>query len=210
MTQLFNTKPDIKNWLDRYGVKNYTLIPDETYGFVVDVAANVRLSQKNLQALGVQFRVVSGDFFCQNNQLTSLLGCPESVGGHFDCGHNFITSLLHAPKRVARSFNCQYNRITSLKNCPQHIGESFDCSNNSLNHMDALPDFVGYALYFFNNSNLRIRRVLDLSEAQTILQKYLIEAEQALLHANMAPTATQLSCHEIKPLTPRTKIYYKI
>ncbi len=37
MNNLLSHPQDIKHWLDRYEIKNYTLIADEQYGFVVDV-----------------------------------------------------------------------------------------------------------------------------------------------------------------------------
>lgn len=44
MTNFYKDKKQITNWLDKYGVKNYILIPDEKYGFVVDVNGSVDLS----------------------------------------------------------------------------------------------------------------------------------------------------------------------
>jgi hypothetical protein len=40
---------------------------------------------ENYLKFQVQFRNVSGYFYCDNNQLTSLEGCPSSVGGDFYC-----------------------------------------------------------------------------------------------------------------------------
>lgn len=37
---------EIIQWLDNHGIKNYTLIPDETYGFVIDVDGDVNISKK--------------------------------------------------------------------------------------------------------------------------------------------------------------------
>ena len=52
---------------------------------------------------------VIGDFYCYNNQLTSLEGCPSSVSGNFDC------------------FN---NQLSSLEGCPINVGGIFYYSNN--------------------------------------------------------------------------------
>ena len=41
---------------------------------------------------------VGGNFFCGNNNLTSLENCPKTVGGDFYCGYNKLTSLEGAPE----------------------------------------------------------------------------------------------------------------
>ena len=38
-------------------------------------------------------------FYCENNQLTSLVGAPQKVGS-FSCGNNLLTSLEGAPRKV--------------------------------------------------------------------------------------------------------------
>ena len=52
--------------------------------------------------------------------LTSLEGCPESVGWNFDIGNNKLTSLRYAPKEVG-VFNCSYNYLTSLEFSPEKV-----------------------------------------------------------------------------------------
>lgn len=54
---------------------------------------------------------ISGKFYCSDNNLTSLKGCPNSIGG---------------------DFSCSYNNLTSLKGSPSYIGGDFHCSNNNL------------------------------------------------------------------------------
>ena len=44
MSHIFYKNPqDIKFWLDSMEIKNYTLIPDKKYGFMVDVVGVNRL-----------------------------------------------------------------------------------------------------------------------------------------------------------------------
>ena len=40
---------------------------------------------------GVKFGVVTGNFYCSNNSLTSLVGAPQVVGGDFRCYYNKIS-----------------------------------------------------------------------------------------------------------------------
>ena len=41
---------------------------------------------------------------CQNNNLTSLEGCPKTVGGSFFCNYNNLTSLEGIPKTIKGNF----------------------------------------------------------------------------------------------------------
>jgi hypothetical protein len=49
---------------------------------------------------------VGGGFYCFNNNLTSLSGCPENVGGGFYCSNNNLTSLSGCPKTYENMFDC--------------------------------------------------------------------------------------------------------
>lgn len=90
-------KNDIVAWLDRNKVKNYILIPDTEYGFVVDVDGDLNLSYRVLEKIEVHFNSVSGNFDCSHNQLTSLEGSPRFVGKEFDCAVNKLESLDYLP-----------------------------------------------------------------------------------------------------------------
>jgi len=56
----------------------------------------------------------SGSFNCYNNNLTSLVGAPSSVGGYFSCSNNNLTSLEGAPSSIGGMFSCTANKLTSL------------------------------------------------------------------------------------------------
>ena len=72
-----------------FGIMNYKFRPDGT----LDVFKNVNLEQKNLTELPFKFGKVDGDFWCQNNNLKSLKGCPKIINGDFYCYHNNLKSL---------------------------------------------------------------------------------------------------------------------
>ena len=80
--------------------------------------------------LGLKINKVEGNFYCYNNQLTSLEGSPETVGGTFDCDRNKLTSLEGAPETVGGDFDCNYNELTSLEGGPKIVGDNFWCLNN--------------------------------------------------------------------------------
>jgi len=93
----------------KYGIDNYTI-----NNGVVDVNGDVHLDDKGLTKIPLNFGAVSGDFWCSNNKLKSLEGCPSHVGGNFWCS---------------------YNKLTSLEGCPSQVGGDFWCSNNPVHNI---------------------------------------------------------------------------
>ena len=96
----------------------------------IDVNGTVNLNNKDLTKIPFKFRHVSGDFWCNSNQLSSLKGTPNDVGGVFDCSDNRLTSLESAPNNVGKSFWCDFNNLTSLNDAPTVVGDDFICYNN--------------------------------------------------------------------------------
>ena len=72
---------------------------------------NVNLSKLYFKALPEWLSEVrvTGGFYCYDNQLTSLKGCPEKVCGSFYCPRNQLTSLEGSPKEVGGDFSCYNN-----------------------------------------------------------------------------------------------------
>ena len=94
---------------------------------------------------------VGGDFYCEDNQLTSLVGAPKSVGGDFSCRNNKLTSLVGAPKSVGGYFYCFGNQLTSLVGAPESVDGFFDCRYNQLTSLVGAPESVGGGFYCNNN-----------------------------------------------------------
>ena len=147
-------------WLEEMNIKNYKINPDGT----VDVNGDVDISQKQLTEIPIQFGKISGNFYCYNNnlttlkgapiyvggdftcsynKLTSLKGAPEYVGGHFYCYNNNLTSLDGAPKYIEGDFYCNKNKLTSLEGAPKKVGGIFSCSGNNLTSLEGAPTYVG-------------------------------------------------------------------
>jgi len=139
MNQFLKIESDIKSWLGRMNIKPYTLIADETYGFVVDVDNHVDISHQNLKVIPVKFNMVKGDFFCHSNQLTNLLGAPKSVGGDFYCDDNQIASLDGICEKIGNSLSCKENLLSNLKFCPTYLGNSLICDQNRLTSLFGAP-----------------------------------------------------------------------
>jgi len=56
---------------------------------------------------------VGGNFYCDDNQLTTLVGGPVTVRGTFSCSDNKLTSLVGGPVTVGEKFHCFANNLTS-------------------------------------------------------------------------------------------------
>jgi len=135
---------EIHNLCKKYHIKNYTINDDMS----ISVNGNVDLSYKSIP---IKFKEVTGYFYCSNNQLTSLKGCPETVGGSFYCHCNQLTSLKGCPETVGGHFNCHYNQLTSLEYCPESVGGHFSCYDNQLTNFDGLPEFFERPITLFGN-----------------------------------------------------------
>ena len=123
--------PEQKDWLDRCAKGRWQFNPQTG---LVDVAGRFDCSGQELDSFkGVRFGHVSGNFWCDNNKLTSLEGAPQSVDGYFDCSANKLTSLEGAPQSVGGSFYCYNNKLTSLKGFPMEIkGKKIDLDSNPI------------------------------------------------------------------------------
>lgn len=81
---------------------------------------------------GIQFGTVTGDFNCENEDLESLAGAPETVGGTFNCFGNELKNLEGGPKFVKGRYLCGDNPIESMKGAPETVGGSFSLSTGGV------------------------------------------------------------------------------
>ena len=78
-------------WLDDCTNGTWSINPQTG---LVDVKGGFDCSQQSLTDFkGVRFGVVDGDFYCADNQLTSLEGAPHKVDGYFVCYNNPVTGI---------------------------------------------------------------------------------------------------------------------
>jgi hypothetical protein len=75
---------------------------------------------------------VGESFFCYYNQLTTLVGAPQTVDGNFYCYGNQLTTLVGAPQKVSWDFDCNDNRLTTLVGAPQTVDGDFSCDSFEL------------------------------------------------------------------------------
>jgi len=149
---------EIEAICEKYNIKNYIINEDGS----IDVDGNVNLYDKKLKVLPLNFRKVSGDFYCNYNQLISLEGAPHTIGENFDCNNNQLTTLEGAPQRVGGGFDCGYNQLTSLEGVPQRVGKYFSCGNNKLKNIDYLPKYYK-ELYIGDNPIYKIVKLFTAS-----------------------------------------------
>ncbi len=89
----------IEQSLNDFEIQNYEII-QENGKFIVNVNGDIKLRGKNLNRIPFNFGIVSGGFYCTNNQLTSLEGAPNEVGGDFYCRYNPIKFTVEDVKNT--------------------------------------------------------------------------------------------------------------
>ena len=144
---LLKEKKEIEAWLNEYRIINYKLVPNEEYGYVVNVNGDVILSYKYIDEIKVKFNEIKGNFLIDNNELNSLEGCPEIVNGDFFCNCNKLTSLKYSPKTVKSYYDCCFNSLTSLEGCPSIIYNSLNCNFNYLVSLKGCPEIINNNFY---------------------------------------------------------------
>ena len=122
----------------KYNIVNYTINDDHT----VDVLGVVSFNGP-LNRIPLVFNKVSGYFFCNNNNLTTLEGSPKKIIGNFDCSNNKLTTLEGSPKEIGCDFNCSDNKLTTLEGSPVKVGWEFNCRGNKLTTLLGSTEEVG-------------------------------------------------------------------
>ena len=165
------TREEVIEVCNRYRINNYTINDDLS----IDVNDNVRLYDEGLEYLPLKFNYVSGYFFCSDNELKTLEGCPQTVGGRFNCYFNELVSLEGSPQTVNGDFNCFNNKLESLEGSPQTVGGHFNCSFNKLTDLEYFPEVNGSVIIYGNIVNLLVYTFVE--NANT----FLIENANAFL-----------------------------
>tara|TARA_B100001175_G_scaffold317134_1_gene333005 strand:+ start:144 stop:734 length:591 start_codon:yes stop_codon:yes gene_type:complete len=141
-----------------FGVRNYTINDDGS----IDVKGGVNIPTSGLTEIPITFNKVSGTFYCQNSDLTTLKGSPRLVEGSFYCQKNKLTSLEGGPEHVGNSFYCYENQLTDLKGSPKFIGGDFRCDENNIFSLEGLDaDGLSGDIYLNNNPMGSLFCVID-------------------------------------------------
>ena len=138
--ELMNKKEEIIQWLGKHWITNYHVNDDLT----VDVDGSVYLDKSNLTHIPIQFGVVVNNFDISCNKITSLKGCPHTVGKSFNCSSNLLENLEYGPKSIGEDYNCTENKIISLSGSPEVIPGVFKCGFNKLTDLSNGPSKVSF------------------------------------------------------------------
>jgi hypothetical protein len=204
--ELFEAQTELSQeqikWLDKCTAGKWTLNPQTG---LVDVDGDFYCSDQDLTDFkGVRFGVVTDDFNCSNNRLTSLEGAPQKVGRGFYCPNNRLTSLEGAPQIVGGNFDCSVNSLTSLEDGPQTVGGFYNCFSNLLTSLEGAPQSVGRRFYCSDNQvsesvlealYKKMRSGMSWSDAVTSHWRYIKSEEDKIL---LAPSNPNLSPEELK------------
>ena len=167
-TQFLSDEASIREWLDKYDVKNYSINGDMT----VSVNGPLALDNKGLEEIPVKFSEVDGSIDVTTNRLKRIDWAPAKVNGDFDAWDNEIETLVGGPTEVEQSMDVDGNKLTDLHGAPKKVGKCFVVSQNPLKtlagcpevvkgyfkaadcglpHIDDLPREIGTNLYLQNN-----------------------------------------------------------
>ena len=130
----------IKSLCNRYAIYDYTInedgsisVSENVYLNSMGVLVNKRIDADKKEAkLPIKFKRVDGQFYCSNNALIDLEGCPSYISGEFYCQSNQLTSLKGGPSYVGRGLYCSNNKISSFEGFPKFIGGDFECIANPI------------------------------------------------------------------------------
>ena len=166
-----------------FGVRNYTINDDGS----IDVKGDVSIPTSGLTEIPITFNKVSGSFYCQNSDLTTLKGSPRLVEGSFYCQKNKLTDLKGSPKFIGGSFRCDENNIFSLEGLDADgLSGDIYLSNNPIGSLfyvidsDIVRAFNSFKVIKGNEINLkRLRYVMEIYDQpiyiENIKKHYIIK-----------------------------------
>lgn len=125
------------NHINIYNYKRYI-------GKRIVVLGEVNLSYCSLKKIPFEMLYVSGSLHINNNQISSLKGCPSHIGGDFHCRYNILKNFEYCPVvKHNRSILADHNQIKSLKGLPKYT-KSLDISHNNLKTLEGCPEEMEY------------------------------------------------------------------
>jgi hypothetical protein len=110
----------IEHWLDTYRIKDYKINDDYTISTKKDVDLHDIIMDHFPEY--IRFGWIGGSFYLEDNNLTSLIGCPAVVTENFHCDWNYIDDLIGFPDKVRgnvyfRNHGKQFTREEIRKRC---------------------------------------------------------------------------------------------
>lgn len=139
----------IEKWIENLSISNCKLTKKNT----INVYNYVLLDHKNLKEFPsyIKFNHIVGGFHINNNDLSSLRGCPYSVTGSFMASENNLINLIDGPTVVKESYGASYNKLESLEGIAEIIGGSIYLAHNNLKTLEYIPSIIYGDLFIENN-----------------------------------------------------------
>lgn len=108
----------------------------------VDVDGDVNLSLTGIKFIPVQFNIVSGNFICLDNPMTTLKGSPRVVGGVFYFNSNkLVRSIKDMPEEIGGDAVIRAN-IEVLTDCSnKQLEKLYECESGKVKHDKMSVDF---------------------------------------------------------------------
>ena len=122
----YQSESEVSEICDEFGIENWSLERG-----LVNVDGYVDLRYRGLTELPLKFGSINSYFQCNDNNLTSLVGCPIRVGGYFFCNDNKLTSLEGCTKYVGGNFWCERNNIREFTGIKYIEGKLY-CGGNPI------------------------------------------------------------------------------
>lgn len=193
-TSFFNQYLQVETWLQKYRIENYIIRDNLT----VDVDGHVFLIAKRLSNIPIQFGIVTGEFNCSANFLTSLKGVPFHVKGDFACNQNFLKDLAYAPLEVEGHFLADNNKIVSLEGITSNLNKLVDLHRNEITSLAFLPLHIQH-LYIVGNPIENYEALFEMDDLHSLsIVKY--KEERSFTSRNKP---------EIQEFIEQTKILYE-
>jgi len=113
----------------------------------IDVDGDVLIYEMNFFGFPFDFNIINGDFYCFQNKITSLLGCPKIVHG---------SMVIHS------------NKLCSLKNCPRVVDEYFNISKNPLTNVDDIFRMKKCGHLILDDEQMNLRKIKIFKRMQRL------------------------------------------
>ena len=129
--RIFESHKDIYEICKKYNILDYVINDDMTITVYSDnySTGNVYLTDSNSGKIPIKFKKVSGHFTCSYLNLNSMEGSPDYIGGNFYCNDNDLTSLEYLPSS-ALSYYLKNNKITNFYGLPEFFEKYIDLRGN--------------------------------------------------------------------------------
>jgi len=122
---------EIEDQLKKYNINHYRINNDMS----IDALQNVNITYCRLTTLPFNFNLIDGSIDIRRNQLTSLIGLPESI----------------------YEINAESNNLKSLHGCSEHVEGNAIFNNNLLTNLYYMPKYVGKSLYLNDNKLITLQ-----------------------------------------------------